>query len=208
MSTSRTLDSAATTTAAIAAFLRGVERRAAVMAELLCGDPAQGDRGLVQAIERFSAAAPDKPEAEWPTLFWSTVLGDPTLSSEALAPYWPGDFAPLARLDVGPRGAILLRVVAGLDDIASAGVFGVDAADFRQALQGALPKRADGSLDGEAWLALNDEARRAMRDMPAERLAAIARAREAAVSSAQLDAPRKGFARPGWLSKLRVGLRA
>ena len=82
------------------------------------------------------------------------------------------------------------------------------AADFRQALQGALPKRADGSLDGEAWLALNDEARRAMRDMPPERLAAIARAREAAVASAQVEVPRKGLVRPGWLSKLRVGLRA
>ena len=87
-------------------------------------------------------------------------------------------------------------------------MFGVDAADFRQALQGALPKRADGSLDGEAWLALNDEARRAMRDMPPERLAAIARAREAAVASAQVEVPRKGLVRPGWLSKLRVGLRA
>lgn len=214
MSATKTLDSAAATPAAVASFLRGVERRAALLTELQCGDAAHGDRALKAAFETFVGVAPIAPPETWQQLFWSTLLQAPALNSEPLAPFWPGDFAALARLDFGPRAVLLLRVVVGLDDTQAATVFGVEPADYRQALQGALPQRADGSLDGEAWLALNDEARFVMQHLPVERVAAIARIREEALLSTPADAPRRAprkglpvsIPKPGWLSRLRTSI--
>jgi hypothetical protein len=209
MSPSQTLDTAVAATSAIATFLRGVERRAAVLTELQCGDPEHADRALSSAFEAFLEAARETPQAQWPLMFWSSLLQNPTLNTEPLAPFWHGDFAPLARLDFGTRAVLLLRVVAGLDDALAASVFGVDPAEFKQALQRALPQRADGSLDGEAWLAMNDEARYVLKQMAAERVAAIARLRDAAIAAKVADtaakpAPRSPLPVPkaGWLGKL------
>ncbi|TXH77736.1 MAG: hypothetical protein E6Q88_00485 [Lysobacteraceae bacterium] len=215
MSALKTLDSAAATPAAVANFLRSVERRAAFLAELQCGETAHGDRALKAAIESFAAIAPIAAPETWPHLFWSNLLQNPTLNTEPLAPYWPGDFACLARLDFGPRAVLLLRVVAGMDDTQAAAIFGVEPADYRQALQGALPQRTDGSLDGEAWLALNDEARYVMQHLPPERVAAIARIREEALLAPSTDTTPRQQARralptiiskPGWLSRLRTSI--
>jgi hypothetical protein len=204
-----TLDTASAATAAIASFLRGVERRAALLAELQCGDAGLGDQALSAAIETFTTNAPATLADEWPLLFWTTLLQTPALNAEVLAPFWHGDFAPLARLDFGTRAVILLRVVVGLNDAQAAGVFGVDPADYKQALQRALPVRADGSLDGEAWLALNDEARFVIQHMPPERVAAIARLRDAAIATKPVESsaqhtPRRvlPIAKPRWLGKL------
>jgi hypothetical protein len=207
MSSLHTLDSAAAAATAVASFLRGVERRAALLVELQCGDPAQGDQALAGAITAFAASAHTTPQDEWPLLFWTAVLQNPSLNAEALAPFWHGDFAPLARLDFGTRAVILLRVVVGLNDAQAATVFGVEPAEYKQALQRALPQRADGSLDGEAWLAMNDEARSVMQYLPPERVAAIARLRDAAIAAKPLDAPprtsaRSAIPKPRWLGKL------
>ncbi len=215
MSALNTLDTAAAGTAAVASFLRGVERRAALLAELQCGDPEHGDRALASTIEAFSEAALDTPSEGWSMLFWTTLLQSPTLNAEPLAPFWHGDFAPLAGLDFGTRAVLLLRVVVGLDDTLAAEVFGVEPTEYKQALQRALPQRADGTLDGEAWLALNDEARFVMKHLPPERVAAIARLRDAAVAAKAFE-PASGAAargplpipKPRWLGKLwsSVGL--
>lgn len=215
-----TLDTAAAASNAITAFLRGVERRAAVLAELQSGDPAHGDQALAAVIATFAVEARKTPEVEWPRMFWTLLLESPALNTEPLAPFWAGDFAPLARLDFGPRAALLLRLVAQLDDQQASVVFGVDVPSYRQALQGALPQRADGSPDGEAWLAMRDETRYAVEELSAERLAAIARAREAAVLDslpappAAASEPRPSRALPqipalagGLLSRLRGNLR-
>lgn len=210
MSALNTLDSAAAVTAAVASFLRGVERRAALLAELQCGDPEHGDRALASVIEAFYETAVDTPSEGWPTLFWTTLLQSPALSVEPVAPFWHGDFAPLARLDFGTRAVLLLRVVVGLDDGQAAVVFGVEPPEYKQALQRALPQRPDGSLDGEAWLALNDEARHVAKHMSAERMAAIARLRDAAITAKTFEqAPAANsvrgplpLARPRWLGKL------
>lgn len=209
MSSSHTLDTAVAATSAIATFLRGVERRAAVLTELQCGDPEHADRALSSAFEAFLDAAREAPQAQWPLIFWSSLLQNPTLNTEPLAPFWNGDFAPLARLDFGTRAVLLLRVVAGLDDALAASVFGVDPAEFKQALQRGLPQRTDGSLDGEAWLAMNDEARYVLKQMPAERVAAIARLRDAAIAAKATEGSARPTARAplpvpkgGWLGKL------
>lgn len=210
----KTLDLATVTASTLAAFLRGIERRAAVLAELQCGDAVQGDRALGEAFEAFVAVAGALPESDWTLQFWAHLLQSPTLGAEPLAPFWEGDFAPLARLDAGPRAALLLRVVAGLNEQDAATVFGVDPADYRQSLQQALPQRADGTLDGEAWLALNDEARRTMTTQSPERLAAIARVRDAAVAASTPEqAPRRegiggtaSLTGTRWLNKLLTGI--
>ena len=204
-----TLDAAAAATAAVASFLRGMERRAALLAELQCGDVGLGDQALSAAIESFTANAPTTVADEWPLLFWTTLLQAPALNAEVLAPFWHGDFAPLARLDFGTRAVILLRVVVGLNDLQAAQVFGVEPAEYKQALQRALPMRADGSLDGEAWLGLNDESRFVIQHMPPERVAAIARLRDAAIAARPIEPITHESARrplpipkPRWLGKL------
>ncbi len=209
MSSSNTLDSATAATAVVASFLRGIERRAAMLAELQCGNPDQGDRALAAAIEAFTDIASGTPTEDWPLLFWTTLLQSPSLNAEPLAPFWHGDFAPLARLDFGTRAVLLLRVVVGMDDTQAAIVFGVEPAEYRQALQRALPQRADGSLDGEAWLALNDEARFVMKQLPPERVAAIARLRDAAIATKTAEPAQRAAVRSvlpipksGWLGKL------
>ncbi len=210
-----TLDAASAATAPVTGFLRGVERRAALLAELQCGDPELGDRALETAIQTFAQNCDAGDETGWPLLFWSTLLQAPALNAEAVAPFWDGDFAPLARLDFGPRAVLLLRVVAGLDDALAAEVFGVEAGEFKQALQGSLPQREDGSLDGEAWLAMNDEARYRLVNLPADRAAGIARLRDAALAAALAEADPKPAARavvglplgkPRWLGKLWTGM--
>lgn len=209
MSSQHTLDAAAAAAANIAGFLRGVERRAALLAELQCGEAEHGDRALTTVIENFAEAARDTPQDDWALLFWTTLLQNPALNAEPLAPFWHGDFAPLARLDPGTRAVLLLRVVVGLDDAQAAAVFGVEPGEYKLALQRALPQRADGSLDGEAWLAMNDEARYVMKHLPPERVAAIARLRDAAIATKAMPAAQKPAARgplpvgkPRWLDKL------
>lgn len=209
MPSQHTLDAAAAATAAIAGFLRGVERRAALLAELQCGEAEHGDRALTAVIERFTEAALDTAQDDWPLLFWTTLLQNPSLNAEPLAPFWHGDFAPLARLDAGTRAVLLLRVVVGLDDVQAAAVFGVEPTEYKQALQRALPQRADGSLDGEAWLTMNDEARYVMKHLAPERVAAIARLRDAAIAAGTAPQTQKATSRsplptgkPRWLGKL------
>lgn len=220
-----TLDSVTGTTTALTGFLRSIERRAAVFAELQCGETAHGDQALQAIFSAFVASARSTPQVEWSRSFWVTFLESPALASEPLAPFWEGDFAPLARLDFAARAVVLVRLVAELDDAQASLVFGVSQENYRQALQRALPQRADGSPDGEAWLALRSEARYALEELSPERSAAIARMRETVVVgsddaqpvmaqrepsllnrpiplSIPLTIPLRA---PAWLSKLRGG---
>ena len=207
MALPNTLDSAASAGTALGNFLRGMERRAALLAELQCGDQSHGDRALAAAIESFALQAPGLAQDSWALQFWTILLQTPVLNTEPVAPYWNGDFASLARLDFGTRAVLLLRVVAGLDDAQASAVFGVDPAEFRQALQRALPQREDGSLDGEAWLALNDEARFVIKHMPPERVASIARLRDSAVAATLVEPPTRGAqaGKVGWLGRIWPG---
>lgn len=221
----QTLDSVTGTTTALTAFLRGIERRAAVFAELQCGEAAHGDQALQAIFAQFVAEARGTPQVEWPRLFWVTFLESPALAAEPLAPFWQGDFAPLARLDFAARAVVLARLVAQLEDAQSALVFGVSEDSYRQALQRALPQRADGSPDGPAWLALRSEVQYALEELSPERSAAVARMRAAVVADSThippvvperepsllnrpiplnipLNIPLRA---PNWLNKLRGG---
>lgn len=184
-----TLDVVVAHANALTAFLRGVERRAAVFAQLQVGDAEHGDRVLEATVRDFVAEAAGLDEKVWPRRFWAMLATCPLLEQEVLAPFWPGDLAPLARLDSGPRTALLLRLVAQLDDAQAAEVVGIDEASYRAVLQASLPQRPEGGADGPAWLAMRDEARYAVEDLTVERLAGIARVRDTVIAERVAEPP-------------------
>jgi len=182
-----TLTDAAAVPAALTAFLRGVERRGVVFAQLQCGDAAGADDALAVAMRAFRNGATQVPVAEWPRRFWALLLAAPPLREQGRAAHWPVAFSSLARLGHGPRAALLLRLVAGLPDIEAAAVLGIARPTYRLALQRALPHDAEGRPDEAGWHALGEAAQQAIREMPAERLAHLARVREAAILGRRLD---------------------
>lgn len=186
---SRTLDAAASAPAALTAFLRGVERRGAVFAQLQVGDADAGDRALVAAMRAFRLPAAKIPISDWPRQFWTLLLATPELRETPAAPAWGSGFGFLAGIGRGPRAALLLRLVAGLAEADAAAVLGVARPTYRLALQRALPHREDGLPDAQGWRMLGEAARHAVRDLPAERLAQLARMREAAVAGRRLELP-------------------
>ena len=185
----RTPNEAATAPAALTAFLRGVERRGAVFAQLQVGDAATGDRALVAAMRAFRLPAARIPFAEWPRQFWTLLLAVPELREQPAAPSWGSGFGPLSGIGRGPRAALLLRLVAGLAEAEAAAVLAVSRPTYRMALQRALPHREDGQPDTQGWRMLGEATRHAVRDLSAERMAQLARMREAAVLGRRLDPP-------------------
>lgn len=162
--------------AALAAFLRGVERRAAVLAELQTGDPTLGDAALTRAMAAFRSLAVDAPMADWPRLFWSGLLEQPALRRATRAR--PPAFLPACSTPV--RAALLLRVAAGLEEDVAAAVLGVTPARLRTAVARGLAC-GDGAADAAAWVRLQAEVQRRIRDLPTERSLRLARMREAAL---------------------------
>jgi len=196
-------DSPAVAPAALAAFLRGIERRAAVFATLLTGSAAVGDVEVAATLRRFHALAGQAPFAEWPRRFWALLLAAPGLRAAPQDPVWPAAFAALSTLGRGPRAALLLRLVAGLADIDAAAVLGVARPTYRLALQRALPHCADGSPDAAAWQALDAAAQAAIRQLPAGRMTELARQREAAIRGERAPPRRVRAARPPGAARWR-----
>ncbi|WP_407908264.1 hypothetical protein [Lysobacter claricitrinus] len=163
--------------AALAAFLRGIDRRAAVFAELQTGVPSVGDAALTRAMAIFREAAVETPMADWPRLFWTLLLRQPALRN-----------AREARIDGLPasspavRVALLLRVAAGLDEATAADVLGVRPEALREAVIRALPTLADGGPDAAAWTRLQRDVQQRIRDLPADRSLQLARIREGALA--------------------------
>jgi hypothetical protein len=166
---------------ALDAFLRQVERRAAVFAELLCGDADRGDDALARAMRAFRNAAARGPIDDWTQRFWSLLLAVPQLRAASPHARWPAAMALLARLPTGLRAAMLLRLVAGLDDAAAAAALGLALPTYRDALERAWPRRADGSPDADAWRALAQATHWTLQQLPATRLVRLARLREHAI---------------------------
>lgn len=166
---------------AVAAFLRGVERRAAAFAQWQSGDIEVGDAALAVAMTEFAGLASQTPFPDWPRRFWAQLLAAPALRAPAVLGE-DGDGLPaLSGLSGGPRVTVLLRMVAGLPEHEAAAVLGVTRATYRLGLQRALPHRADGSPDPEAWRRIADAAQAAIRALPPDRLARLAGLREAAL---------------------------
>lgn len=190
---------------ALSAFLRGVERRGAVLAELQAGDAGLGDAALASAMVQFRAEAESLAMPAWPTRFWSLLLAQPQLRSRT-AVALPIDVTDrLGELGSGPRAALLLRVAAGLSEDEGAAVLGVSEPSFRLALQRALPHHEDGRADPEAWQRLREQIHRRIKTLPADRLVRLSAARDAVMrgpGSAAASSPAAAATvrpRPRWL---------
>ena len=203
-----------TASPALAAFLRGIERRAAVFAELQCGDAATGDRALAAAMAGFRAsAAEEDPGAAhamsaWPVRFWSLLLARPELLGHVPVRAELSSTDRLASLGAGPRAALLLSLAGGLDEQGAAKVLGVTTQGYGVAVRRALAQLA-GNDDQDAlatqWRQLRDQVHRRIKSLPPDRQRALAGMRAAALAGAATDAAATGPdpgsppARPRWL---------
>lgn len=164
---------------ALAAFLRGVERRGAVLAELQAGDAVAGDAAVASAMRHFRGIAAAAPLSEWPARFWSLLLAQPQLRTRTEVALAIDATDRLAELGPGPRAALLLRLAAGLDSATAAAALGVAEGSYRLALQRALPHHADGRADPEAWQRLRTQVHHRIKTLTPDRLARLGHAREA-----------------------------
>ena len=138
---------------ALAAFLRGIGRRALLFADLQAGPG--GDRALAAALPAFVALAAGQPMSRWPERFWGQVLASPSLRAGA-----GGE----------DRTAALLWLVAGLDEEGAAAALGVSGESWRLAVQRAAPRDAAGQVDAAAWQAWAESVRGQLRELPQDRL--------------------------------------
>lgn len=163
---------------ALVAFLRGIEVRAWVFAAHQCGDEARAEQALARGLHDFLAQAPDRPLPTWPILFWASLLRQPALMVSA------GPGPALAELPPGPRAALLLRLVAGLDVEHAAQALGVVQPAYEAALHRAL---AHPGLDEAGLQALREQLLAQVQDAPAAQRQLLATWRDEAVLA--LDAP-------------------
>ncbi|SDQ31150.1 hypothetical protein SAMN05428982_0590 [Pseudoxanthomonas sp. CF385] len=172
--------------AALAAFLRGCERRGAVFAALQCGDAERGDVALAAALRAFRAHAAELPMAAWPARFWSLLVAAPPLRAESPVAHRAPAMQALAGIAAPDRAALLLRLAGGLQEDEAAGVLGLSTDDYRAALTRACPRDATGRPDAEAWRRLAEAVQVHLRDLPPERLARLARLREDALAGTRV----------------------
>lgn len=189
----RTVSESAAVSASLAAFLRGVERRAAVFAECQCGDAQVADSALAAAMWAFCDSARSLPSSDWPRRFWSLLLAVPALRRAAPVAAWPRGLAAWSGLGSGARAALLLQLVAGLHESQAAAVLGVAPSRYRLALRRAMSRQADGAPDPSGWRALAEATQSAIRQLPPGRLVHLAQLREAAL---QRRPPARRASRP------------
>ncbi len=157
--------------AALAAFVRGIERRGLVLAEAQCGDPARAQAAVSASKHTFLAHAAGLPLMRWPPLFWQLLLAQPVLRTAAVPV--AGDV--LSTLSSGPRAALLLRLVAGLDNEHGAEVLRVSAEAYRHALYSALLALQKQGIDEASVRVLRDRLQQRINGSSAVRAADPAR---------------------------------
>lgn len=170
---------------ALSAFLRGVGGRALLFADLQAGEGPRVDAALSRAVREFAAEADGLPMARWPGRFWQRLL--------AALPRPDATFSParevLAGLEglpppgAGARVALLLALVAQLDEEDGGAALGVDAATWRLALRRAAPQAPDGRFDEAGWRTLAAAVRDAQRALPEARLRWWARTCDSALAA-------------------------
>lgn len=90
---------------AITAFVHGIERRARVLARLQSGDASAGDRALIDVTRAFVLDAGDRPLAQWPQRFWSSLLAAAPMRVPAVGASGWSSLAP------GPRAHRRLSLI-------------------------------------------------------------------------------------------------
>jgi hypothetical protein len=138
--------------AAVTAFLRGLDRRARLFAGVQAGDAVAAQHALAVVARVFSGEAGQWPIAEWPRQYWRLLLAAPSLRKppvEVPTPQLPG----IGRLPAETRAAVLLHMVASLDDADAAAALGIDIDTYQARIRDALPRDALGQPDVDVWRA-------------------------------------------------------
>ncbi len=178
---------------ALSAFLRGLERRALVVAELQTGDPARAEQALVAVMRAFAAVASDLPMAQWPPRFWALLSARQALRDTPTG-RWEGPLAHLGTLEPLVRLALLLRIGGGLDEDTAARLLDTDVDGYQEALAAACPRDAAGNPDAQGWRLLAEQVQQRIREVPAQRLKQL---QQPVAASAEDQAPRSWRAPAG-----------
>lgn len=145
--------------AAVTAFLRGLDRRARLFAGVQAGDEAPARHAQAVVARVFASEAGQWPLAEWPRQYWRLLLAAPSLRkppADAPAACLPG----IARLPAESRAAVLLHLVAGLNDADATAALGIDVSVYQARIRDALPLNALGQPDVDVWRAWRAAAER------------------------------------------------
>lgn len=151
--------------AAVAAFLRGLDRRARLLALVQSGDAAAATRALEAAGRVFAGEAGQWPIAQWPRQYWRLLLSAPTMRQTA-GTAAAGPLPGIARLPPPVRAALLLHLVGALEDADAAAALGIEVEAYQLRIRDALPTDALGQPDLDVWRAWRAAAQRALDALP------------------------------------------
>ncbi len=167
---------------AVSAFLRGVDRRARLFAEVQSGSDEAAARAISVVARVFAGDAGRWPMARWPVQYWRLLLATPqlrTLDGARTTSRLPA----IARLPLATRTSVLLQLVSGLDDAAISEVLGEPAATWQGRIRDTLPADLAGQPDVAAWRAWQAQVKQALA-MPLPVTADVPAPPEAAVTAA------------------------
>ncbi|GAB2488840.1 hypothetical protein [Arenimonas alkanexedens] len=185
---------------ALSAFLRGIERRAFVFVQVQCQQDEQAQEILGRAMRAFREVSAHSPLSTWPAAFWALLLAQAELAEG------DSDIPELGSLGSGPRAALLLRIVAGLDFVHAASVLGVSEPTYRFALQRALQQLGDAGVSYAALGALRERLHRQVKTLPAERAEALAELRTRVLQDAPEPVAAAEPSTSSWRGRLAWGL--
>ena len=154
--------SSAASSSAMQAFRRGIDRRAYVLARAQCGDSDLLQSALSAVDSAFNAEYAELPISQWPIRFWTLLLSRKELA-QGMSP-WPA----LASISHGPRAALLLRLVAGLDFSHAAQVLNISETTYRFALERGLEQLHAAGFNFEELERLRDSFFEEVKQLPTE----------------------------------------
>lgn len=144
------------------AFRRGIDRRAYVLARAQCGDNDLLQSALSGVDTDFTVEYAELPISQWPIRFWTLLLSRKELA-QGQSP-WPA----LASISHGPRAALLLRLVAGLDFPHAAQVLNISETTYRFALERGLEQLHAAGFNFEELERLRDGFFDEVKQLPVE----------------------------------------
>lgn len=143
------------------AFLRGLERRASLFAEVQSGTADAAVRATSVVARVFAGDAARWPMPRWPVQYWRLLLATPQLRGVEDA-RTTGLLPAIARLPSATRAAVLLQLVSGLDDAEISEVVGEPASAWQGRIRAALPTDLAGQPDVSAWRAWQAQVKQAL----------------------------------------------
>lgn len=164
------------------AFVRGIEHRGLVFAQTQCGHEGRGRAAALATKAQFHDRAARADPDEWTVIYWRTLLAQPVLRARLRRDVRN----PFSLLEAGPRAALLLRLIAEIEQEQGAAALAVSSDAYRHALFRATETLREHDID-ESWL-------RALRD----RLRSDARPTHADPPEPITDEDASGTA-PSWL---------